>query len=88
MTNNELNSGNNINRLNLNYENTNNINSNNNIILRENSLNEFSQFNLNVYSELTGANIEAHSESGYNRNFDTQLDEIFDNLTYLITSEK
>ena len=57
--------------------------------MRENSINEFSQFNLNVYSELTGANIDAHSESNYNnRNFDSQLDEIFDNLTYLITSEK
>jgi hypothetical protein len=52
-------------------------------------MNEFSNFNLNVYSELTAANIDANSESAYNnRNFDSQLDEIFDNLTYLITTEK
>jgi hypothetical protein len=89
LTSNEHTSGNNINRINLNNDNTNNINTNNNIILRETSMNDFSQFNLNVYSELTGANLDAQSESGYNnRNFDTQLDEIFDNLTYLITSEK
>jgi len=88
---NEITSGNNlnINRGNSNTENTNNINSNNNILLRENSINEFSNFNLNVYSELTGANIDANSESGYNnRNFDSQLYEIFDNLTFLITTEK
>lgn len=55
--------------------------------MRENSLNEFSNFNLNVYSEFTVNN--ADSDSGYmNRNFDTHLDEIFDNLTYLIQSEK
>ena len=77
----------------------NNDNSNtnlNNIVLgtnniipnRENSLNEYSNFNLNVYSEFTGNNIEDNSNEMMNRNFDTQLDEIFDNLTYLITTEK
>ena len=89
LTNTELTSGNNINRNITNAENTNNVISNNNILLRENSINEFSQFNLNVYSDLTGAHLEVNSESGYNnRNFDSQLDEIFDNLTYLITTEK
>lgn len=69
-------------------DNTNNLNSNA-IINREGSINEFSNFNLNVYSEFTGNNFEANSESGYmNRNFDSHLDEIFDNLTYLITNEK
>ena len=62
------------------------MNSNNLIINRES--NEFSNFNLNVYTEL-GNNIEVNSDSGYNnRNFDSHLDEIFDNLTYLITTEK
>ena len=65
------------------------MNSNNIISNRENSLNEYSQFNLNVYSEFTGNNIEENSnEVPINRNFDSQLDEIFDNLTYLITSER
>ena len=66
-----------------------NLNSNNLVLNRENSINEFSNFNLNVYSEFTGNNIEVNSDSGYmNRNFDSHLDEIFDNLTYLITTEK
>ncbi len=66
---------------------SNQINSNRLIINRESELNEFSNFNLNAYSEFTGN--EVISESGYmNRNFDSHLDEIFDNLTYLITSEK
>jgi hypothetical protein len=65
------------------------LSTNNLIPNRENSLNEYSNFNLNVYSEFTGNNIEDHSnEALINRNFDTQLDEIFDNLTYLITTER
>jgi hypothetical protein len=59
------------------------------IPIRENSIQEMSNLNLGVYSEFTGNNMENLSESGYlNRNFDSHLDEIFDNLTYLITSEK
>ena len=77
---------NNINMTNLN---SNNLNSNNIHVNRDNSINEFSNFNLNVYSEFTANNLEVNSDSGYQeRNFDTHLDEIFDNLTYLITSEK
>jgi hypothetical protein len=58
------------------------INSNN-IILREAS-NDISNFNLNVYSEMEGNSVSANSS----RNFDSQLDEIFDSLSYLISSEK
>jgi hypothetical protein len=67
------------------------VSSNNNIILghRESSLAEYSNFNFNPYSEFTGNNLEVMSESAYlNRNFESHLDEIFDNLTYLITTEK
>lgn len=67
-------------------ENLNIINLNSNA-LREISSNEYSNFN--VYSDLTANNNEANSESGYlSRNFESHLDEIFDNLTYLITTEK
>jgi hypothetical protein len=59
------------------------------IPIRESSIQEMSNFNLGVYSEFTGNNMEGLSESGYmNRNFESHLDEIFDNLTYLITTEK
>ncbi len=88
---------------NTNQENSNNIhNDRNNIannennevntnllINRESSLHGISNFNLGVYSEFTGNNFEAISDSAYmNRNFESHLDEIFDNLTYLITTEK
>jgi hypothetical protein len=63
-----------------------NINTNTIIPLREGSLNDISHFNMNAYSGITGNNGE---DSSYiNRNFESHLDEIFDNLTYLITSEK
>jgi hypothetical protein len=53
------------------------------------SLAEYSNFNFNVYNELYGNNIEVLSESAYmNRDFESNLDEIFDNLTYLISTEK
>jgi hypothetical protein len=56
---------------------------------RDNSINEMSNFNLGAYSEFTGNNVEGLSESGYiNRNFESHLDEIFNNITYLITTEK
>ena len=68
---------------------SNNIASSNNIVYRESSLGEYSNFNFNPYSEFTGNGVEALSESAYlNRNFESHLDEIFDNLTYLITTEK
>ena len=97
LTNQESNSGTNnpLTRLFFSNENnlvgsTNIINTNsNNLINREGSIYEFSNFNFNAYSDLTGNNYENNSDSGYgNRNFDSHLDEIFDNLTYLITTEK
>lgn len=61
-----------------------NTNNNNNNVRGESSMITLSNFNLNVYS--MGQNLE---DSNYaNRNFDSHLDEIFDNLTYLITNEK
>jgi hypothetical protein len=63
---------------------------NNLLVHRESSLNEYSNFNLGMYTsaEYTG-NVEVMSESTYmNRNFELHLDEIFENLTYLITTEK
>jgi hypothetical protein len=65
-----------------------NINSNTNINPSNRTLNDLSQFNMgNVHSDFTGN--QENSDSGYlNRNFESHLDEIFDNLTYLITTEK
>jgi hypothetical protein len=64
---------------------TNNV-TNNLIVQRENS-NEYSNLGLN--SAYTGNNLEVLSESAYmNRNFESHIDEMFDNLTYLITTEK
>jgi hypothetical protein len=62
---------------------------NNTTAHRESSLGEYSNFNLNVYNELYGNHLEVLSESAYmNRDFESNLDEIFDNLTYLISTEK
>ena len=92
LTNNIINRISSINTNDLTTSNANTINNhnlNNLVINRESSLNEFSNFNLNVYSEFAGNEQANNSDSGYlNRNFETHLDEIFDNLTYLITSEK
>lgn len=72
--------------INANANNNNNLNNQNREIINPIQLNnEFS--NLNGYSNELSNNAE--SESGYlNRNFESHLDEIFDNLTYLITTEK
>ncbi len=92
----QINLDNNIGNLNtriFNNENISNNNTSNNINLNtninnnnrgESSMITLSNFNLNVYS--MGQNLE--DSNIVNRNFDSHLDEIFDNLTYLITNEK
>ena len=55
------------------------------------SINEFSNFNLNMYSDLSGNNLENNNvlEDNFIRtNFESNLDDIFYNLTYLISTEK
>jgi hypothetical protein len=51
---------------------------------RETFTNDFS--NINVYSD--DVDNQMDDSSYYNRNFDNNLDEIFDNLAYMINSEK
>ncbi len=76
-SNNQLNQPNNENSSNNNNANYNNIN-----YLLDNSLNNYSS------ADYILNNNEDFSESNNNRNFDTQLDEIFDQLTYAIRNEK
>lgn len=75
-SNNQIQNQNNENSTNNNNANYNNIN-----YLLDNSLNNYSS------AEYIINNNEDFSESN-NRNFDTQLDEIFDQLTYAIRNEK
>jgi hypothetical protein len=51
---------------------------------RETFTNDFS--NINVYSD--DIDNQMDDSSYYNRNFDNNLDEIFDNLAYMINTEK
>lgn len=76
-SNNQPNQANNENSSNNNNANYNNIN-----YLLDNSLNNYSS------ADYILNNNEDFSESNNNRNFDTQLDEIFDQLTYAIRNEK
>ncbi len=60
---------------------------------RENSVNEMSNLYFNIFSEVNNLNnYEVGNEnelmSGTGRNFDNELDEVFQNLTYLINSER
>jgi len=71
---------NNINANNIiNYNNSNQINS---VNARENSLNEMSNLYFNIFSEMNNDNELA------GRNFENDLDDIFQNLTYLINTER
>ncbi len=82
------NNNNNNNNL-VNYNNASNpVNSNN---ARENSVNEMSNLYFNIFSEVNNLNnYEAGNENELvsGRNFDNELDEVFQNLTYLINSER
>ena len=73
-----------VNQINENSNHNNNTNYNNINYLLDNSLNNYSSADYIVNN-----NNEEFSESNNNnRNFDTQLDEIFDQLTYAIRNEK
>lgn len=90
-----------IERQNTNSNNENNINNNiinynasnpiNSVNARENSVNEMSNLYFNIFSEMNNQNnFEAVNENelGSGRNFDNELDEVFQSLTYLINSER
>ena len=83
------NNNNNNNNNTANYNNASNpVNSNN---ARENSVNEMSNLYFNIFSEVNNLNnYEAGNENELvsGRNFDNELDEVFQNLTYLINSER
>lgn len=79
---------NNILNNNANYNASNQVNSNN---ARENSVNEMSNLYFNIFSEVNNLNnyeVGNDNELVSGRNFDNELDEVFQNLTYLINSER
>jgi len=82
---------NNIENLNTNIANYNPNNQINSVNARENSVNEMSNLYFNIFSEVNNQNnfeVGNDNELVSGRNFDNELDEVFQNLTYLINSER
>jgi hypothetical protein len=77
--------------LNTNIANYNPNNQINSVNARENSVNEMSNLYFNIFSEVNNQNnfeVGNDNELVSGRNFDNELDEVFQNLTYLINSER